>query len=90
MRRKQLTPDDECRVLHEAYQFLFRKYNLGEELQVQNQAAFENGEVPPSPGKYGGKKNVPNKGAFKYYVSKRVVGVEKWQFLMIYYTFMLT
>ena len=56
MRRKQLTPDDECRVLHEAYQFLFRKYNLGEELQVQNQAAFENGEVPPSPGKYGGKK----------------------------------
>lgn len=50
MRRKQLTPDDECRVLHEAYQFLFRKYNLGEELQVTNEAAFQNGEVPPSPG----------------------------------------
>ena len=55
MRRKQLTPDDECRVLHEAYQFLFRKYNLGEVLEVTNAAAFENGEVPPSPGKYGGK-----------------------------------
>jgi len=49
MRRKQLTPDDECRVLHEAYQFLFRKYNLGEVLEVQNSDAF-GGEVPPSPG----------------------------------------
>ena len=41
MRRKQLTPDDECRMLHEAYQFLFRKYDLGEKLEVLNKEAFE-------------------------------------------------
>ena len=83
MRRKHLTPDDECRVLHEAYQFLFRKYNLGEVLECTNEAAFENGEVPPSPGKYGGKRTFP-KEPFKYYVSKRMDGVKKWQFLLIY------
>ena len=68
MRRKHLTPDDECRVLHEAYQFLFRKYNLGETLECTNQAAFENGEVPPSPGKYGGKRTFPKAEVF-YYVN---------------------
>ena len=53
MRRKQLTPDDECRVLHEAYQFLFRKYNLGEVLEVTNKDAFGNDvQAPPSPGTY--------------------------------------
>ena len=65
MRRKQLTPDDECRVLHEAYQFLFRKYNLGEVLEVQNTEAF-GGEVPPSPGKYGGKKRTLPKIGLTY------------------------
>ena len=44
MRRKQLTPDDECRMLHEAYQFLFRKYDLGEKLEVTNMDAFKTGE----------------------------------------------
>ena len=53
MRRKQLTPDDECRILHEAYQFLFRKYNLGETYEMLNPDAFKtDGDVPPSPGTY--------------------------------------
>ena len=51
MRRKQLTPDDECRILHEAYQFLFRKYNLGEQYEMLNPDAFKtDDDVPTSPG----------------------------------------
>ena len=30
-KRKVLTPDDEIRILHEAYQFLLKKYKLGED-----------------------------------------------------------
>ena len=30
-RRKQLTTDDQIRLLHEAYQFLLKKYKLGED-----------------------------------------------------------
>ena len=30
-KRKALTPDDEIRILHEAYQFLLKKYKLGED-----------------------------------------------------------
>ena len=33
--RKELTPDDQVRMLHEAYQFLLKKYGLGE-VQVEN------------------------------------------------------
>ena len=29
-KRKALSPDDEIRILHEAYQFLLKKYKLGE------------------------------------------------------------
>ena len=29
-KRKQLSADDEIRILHEAYQFLLKRYNLGE------------------------------------------------------------
>ena len=29
--RKELTPDDQVRILHEAYQYLLKKYNLGVE-----------------------------------------------------------
>ena len=31
-KRRELTPDDQIRILHEAYQFLLKKYNLGQEL----------------------------------------------------------
>ena len=36
VRRKELSHDDQIRVIHEAYQFLLKKYNLG-----QNQTACE-------------------------------------------------
>ena len=31
--QKDMTPDDEIRQLHEAYQFLLKKFNLGEALE---------------------------------------------------------
>ena len=35
-RRKQMTADDEFRILHEAYQFLLKKFNLGQDLTMDD------------------------------------------------------